>query len=68
MGSTGILSIMYDGLQPAEKFFGRLESFFSLNDTPLDEQFKIAWSRLTGKAKDWAKLNITPGITATYTH
>lgn len=54
------------GFRPAKMFFEDLEEIFALLDTPIEDKFKIAWSRLTGKAKSWANLNVTPWIMATY--
>lgn len=54
------------GSSPKEIFFEKLDDVFALHDTSLEDKFKIAWFRLTEKAKSWAKLNITSSVMSTY--
>lgn len=67
LSNNGKLNIMFDGLSPAKKFWKIWKKLFWLYGTPLDYKFKIAWSRLSGKAKCLAKLNVTPKIAVIYT-
>lgn len=62
-GSTVNLPV-YDCSFPSERFFSDLDEFFDVNDIAVTEMFKVPWSRLTGQAKEWSKLNIQTGVAA----
>lgn len=53
---------------PSQNIFEELEEYIKLNEVPVPNDFKMAWSRLTDQAKNWAKLNVYPGNNATYGH
>lgn len=53
---------LYDGSYPDKKFFEELDDFIELNEVPIQNRFKLAWS---GQAKIWAKLSMQRGNTAT---
>lgn len=51
---------------PAKKLFEDLEEYIDISEVPVQSHFKLAWYRLTGQVKSWAKLNVQPGIYAMY--